>query len=307
MRQNCEPLAVIHMGGLWIVCLWCLLKEVTRQQICQGNVDTWQSINGITFPSIPDLGFKVDELISSPGRLQDNHNRKDNNNDKVKRKTQKILKEKQHSLPWDQTVVLPLWWQFSSKYILACYKYIASELIGGGSSSQNCMILFGYRTSRDVWEKLLNRQAPCSSLTSHGLLSHFYTTEPRLKSLSPPSKMCAQRCGRYRPLPKQDPRQTDIQPRRVSLHLSLPYSSATRLFLCLQGASLSLHWLGLSWTHAGLCLGVSALASSVDQGDVNSPFGPNTATQGTQPPRRPVGDTHLLLQASAPLQLDSLV
>lgn len=140
-----------------------------------------------------------------------------------------------------------------------------------------------------------------------GLLSHFYTTEPRLKSLPPPSKMCAQRCGRYRPLPKQDPRQTGIQPHRVSLHLSLPYSSATRLLLCLLGASLSLHWLGLSWTQAGLCLGVSALTSSVDQGDVNSLFGPNAATQGTQPPQSPVGDTHLLLQASAPVQLDSLV
>lgn len=76
----------------------CLLKEVTKQQVCQGNTGTWQNINGITFPSIPDLSFKVDKLVSLPGRLQDNHNRKENNNDKVKRKTQKILKEKQHRL-----------------------------------------------------------------------------------------------------------------------------------------------------------------------------------------------------------------
>lgn len=68
----------------------CLLKEVTKQHVCQGNVDSWQNINGITFPSIPDLGFKADEPVSSPGRLQDNHNRKENNNDKVKRKTQKF-------------------------------------------------------------------------------------------------------------------------------------------------------------------------------------------------------------------------
>lgn len=63
----------------------CLLKEVTKQRVCQGNVDSWQNINGITFPSTPDLGFKADEPVSSPGRLQDNHNRKENNNDKVKR------------------------------------------------------------------------------------------------------------------------------------------------------------------------------------------------------------------------------
>lgn len=56
---------------------WCLLKEVTTWQVCQGNVSSCQSIKGIAFPSIPDSGFRVDELVSSPGRLQDNQKRKE--------------------------------------------------------------------------------------------------------------------------------------------------------------------------------------------------------------------------------------
>lgn len=128
---------------------------------CQGNVDIWQNINGITSHSIPDLGFKVDELISSPGRLQDNCNRKENNNGKVKKKSTKKpdwetsavcheLRQLFHHP--DSRLVQNIFW-------LALHRYITSESIWGSGSSQNCRTAFGSCTSTAAWQQGLDREA----------------------------------------------------------------------------------------------------------------------------------------------------